>query len=304
MVRSFVPDARRRFALRAALVLAVVAPALTARAALETQVYGIAKFGGSSRCGSSNQTHNVHTDTAAAFADKFQSLKADGRWDSITTMNNTAARGSYFTDASKSWCFCTACSCEADDSNSGQGADAADVIYVHTHGGHSTSGAGFSSLLMGNSTYACNVQTDSTMLWNDDLQIAVIKACQSGDLDVFRDGGYFSMVPTDSTFTMWNAFHGDSSCGNHVTNYVGDYADESVSNGVGENWIDRAYAWHAGSNNDDCPTSTVFGSSSSGREGMFERGGWRDRRDTGKKSAATMWFVSGCNPDNGSKLPD
>ncbi len=47
---------------------------------------------------------------------------------------------------------------------------------------------------------------------------------------------------------MWNAFHGNSSCGNHVKRYV----EDSLYNGVGENWLDEAYDWDWGSNNDDC----------------------------------------------------
>ena len=37
----------------------------------ETQTYGIANFGGTGECGSSGQTHAVHTDTAAGFLANF-----------------------------------------------------------------------------------------------------------------------------------------------------------------------------------------------------------------------------------------
>jgi hypothetical protein len=71
---------------------------------------------------------------------------------------------------------------------------------------------------------------------------------------------------------------------------------------VGENWIDEAYDW--GVLEDDCPVSIVFGSSKSARRDMFTYGGWRDRKNTGSKTGSTIFYVRGCNPDNGSKLPD
>jgi len=287
------------------LLLACCAAALTlpasARALNETHVYGIANFGGTNQCGTSDQTHSVHTDTAAAFADEFQALQATGDWDQVDTMNNTNARGSYFTDAAKD-------SANGDDLHTDKGADEADVVYIHTHGGHSLSGA-YSSLEMGNASYSCNVYTDSDMLFGDsagagDLEIAVVKACESGDYDVFLAGGYGALKVDDSVFTMWNAFHGDSSCGNFVTRYVEDYAAESVYEGVGENWLDEAYSNSIFTNGDDCPTSIVFGSTSSLRLSMYEHGGWRDKKDTGSKTGSTIHYFGNCNPDNGSKLPN
>ncbi|WP_441290622.1 hypothetical protein ACSRUE_08960 [Sorangium sp. KYC3313] len=99
------------------------------------------------------------------------------------------------------------------------------------------------------------------------------------------------ITTSDSTMTMWNAFHGDSSCGNHVKDYVGDYAISSISNGVGENWIDEAYDDSQFSNDDDCPVSIVFGSSFASRELMYEYGGWRDRKNTGPKTGSTIYLL-------------
>ncbi len=262
----------------------------------ETIVYGIANFNGAGQC-ASGPSHSVHTSTAAAFKLPFTTLMLGGDWDEAYTRNNSAAHGSYWEDLSKS--------VTGEDTLSNYGADNVDVIYVHTHGGHSVSPA-YSSLSMGNSSYDCSADTDDDMLWGNgaqggDLEIAVIKACQSGDYDTWSNGGYrAAFTDSDSTFTVWNAFHGDSSCGNHVTTYVGDYAWGSIDNGVGENWLDEAYD---SSGADDCPVSIVMGSSASLREHMYEWGGFRDREDTGSKTGSTYFFISGCAPTSGRVLP-
>ena len=281
-------------------VLTVLALPATAHALDETQVYGIANFGGAGQCGAMSQTHSVHTATAAAFAAPFTLMKVAGLWDESYTRNNGSARSTYFTDASKK--------SSGDDLALNYGADDPDVIYVHTHGGHDTTGVGNSSLLMGTSSYECTPRTDKNMLWGNnggDLDIAVIKACESGDYDVWREGGYRQQFTTsNSSLRMWNAFHGDSSCGSHVTSYVSSYSWASFYDGAGENWIDAAYDDNSGANSDDCPVSIVMGSSFANREAMFEHGGWLDRKDTGAKTGSTIWYMGGCDPDNGRVLPN
>ncbi len=276
--------------------------AAPSHAADETIAYGIANFGGSGQCGSASQTHSVHTSTAAAFNNIFSLLKTFGLWDSVKSANNGSARGSYFTDSSKGG----ACSCTADDMSSTAGADTADVMYVHTHGGQDGVSSG---LLMGNSSYDCVARTNENMYFGDpktggDLDIAVIKACESGDYDVWKGGNYRKqMVSSDSSFSMWNAFHGDSSCGSHVTAYVGSYASGSLLDGAGENWLDAAYDNNSSANTDDCPVSIVFGASHAQRANMYEYGGWLDRKNTGSKTGSTIWFMGGCDPAGGSVLP-
>ena len=275
----------------------------------EAHVYGIANFGAAGQCGSAGQTHTVHTSTAAAFLSTFSTLKGVGVWDEALTRNNTNARGSYFTDSTKAG----ACVCVADDVASDYGLDAADVVYVHTHGGHTASaatGVYRTNLTTGNASYDCSVSTDNNMFWGNptgggDLGIAVIKACQSGDYDVWAGGGYRAqMTDSDSSFRVWNAFHGDSSCGNHVTTYVGGYSGGSSYEGIGENWVDEAYDDDAGADNDDCPVSIVSGATSAQRESMYEHGGWLDRKATGDKTGSTIFYIGSCDPSNGIVLPN
>ena len=279
----------------------LLAQTLPAAAANQSTSYGIASFGGAGQCGTSGLSHSVHATTAGAFNNVFTMLKSAGLWDSVKSANNMSARGSYFTDKTKGG----VCSCTADDVASA-GADAADVIYVHTHGDQDGKSSG---LLMGNSSYDCNVRTDENMYFGNgkgdgDLDIAVIKACESGDYDVWKGGNYRKqMVASDSSFSMWNAFHGDSSCGSHVTSYVNLYSLLSINDGAGENWLDAAYDNDSAANSDDCPVSIVFGGSSSVRANMYEYGGWLDRKNTGTKSGSTIFFIRGCDPAGGSVLP-
>jgi hypothetical protein len=254
-------------------------------------------------------THPVHDETAAAFRSIFDLYKLANLWDATRSSNNPYARGTYWTDASKSM-PCSGCTAQDDAAS---GVDSADVIYVHTHGGHSFDYWGFNNipgmpytpsysvLAMGSASYGCNVYTHSNMQFGDgDLEVAVVKACQSGDRDVWLDGGY-DFITSSGGFSMWNAFHGDSSCGDHVTDYVGSYAAGSMNDGMGENWLDEAYdSWGA----DDCPTSIVWGSSYTNRHNQFAYGGFRDRKSTGTKSASSMWYFAGCDPDGGSTMPD
>jgi hypothetical protein len=156
---------------------------------------------------------------------------------------------------------------------------------------------------MGNSSYDCEVHTDENMLWNSDLNIAVIKACESGDFDTWKNGGYRQkFTKSNSAFRMWNAFHGDSSCGDHVTTYVTWYVQSSTYDGVGENWLDAAYADNGGDGSDDCPVSIVMGSSHKARVNLFENGGWRDIKATGAKTGSTYFYFQGCSPTGGRKL--
>lgn len=286
------------FGAAVALTLASQAHALN-----EVVSYGINNFGssGAAYCGGSTlSSHSVHTSTAAAFRAPFSALKVVGSWDDVDAVTGTSVTSGLLSDASK-------VASGADQTNH-SGADDADVFYIHTHGSHTSSGASqYSSLVMGSSASpVCTVRTDSHMLFGqsgNDSDIAVVKACQSADYDVFVNGGYSQMQENGSQQRMWNGFHGNSSCGAHVTAYVGVYALMSFSEGAGENWMDLAYDDDAGANNDDCPASIVFGDTRAKREALYEHGGFLDRKDTGNKSASTYWYFQGCDPSGGIVLP-
>lgn len=259
----------------------------------ETRVYGIAQFGRRGQCGTPDMTHSVHTDTAAAFAREFTRRVGPGLWSDVQSVNNSDARAQYFTDSDRqSW---------GEDLAAYSGTDDGDVLFVHTHGAHRTDA---SYLVMGSTENSCLVNTIDNMRFGDtfgDLEIAVVKACQSGDYDVWKNNKYLDLVTDNSEFSTWNAFHGDSSCGSHVTSYVGNYSQRSFDDGVGENWLDLAY--NTFSSGDDCPVSIVFGETQAKRDSMYEHGGFSDRQDTGAKTDSSIYFVSKCTPTSGSALP-
>lgn len=286
----------RRRGLVAGLGLTLGALAGAAQADHETHSYGVADFGGAGEC--SGSSHPVHEDTAHEFDDAFDDLQSSGIWDTSHVRLNSSVRGSYFEDASKE--------ATADDDRANYGADEADVIFIHTHGGHKANATDgyYSYLKMGNSSYDCSAHTHGDMYWDLDLDIAIVKACQSGDYKVWENGGYRpEYVDRDGQMRMWNAFHGNSSCGNHVKRYVRRYAGNVTYDAVGEEWIDQAYDRDLGANNDDCPTSIVFGDSSSKRDSMYEYGGWRDRKSMGTRSGSSIYYISECDPSAGIELP-
>ena len=283
-----------------ALALAGAGPAF---ALDELQVYGIANFNGSGQC-SSGKSHQRHVTTAALFSAPFQILIGAGLWDGAATVNNSSARGSYFTDAGKAG----ACGCSADDLNVDRGIDDPDVIWVHTHGSHTASGGSYySNISMGTNAYVCEPRTDQNLRVGQnggDLDIAVIKACQSADYDVFVNGGYRAQITTSTSgFSMWNGFHGDSSCSSSTEIAALTYAWSSFSDGAGENWIDLFYADAPTIDDDDCPASIVMGATAIDRNNMYAFGGWLDRKNTGSKTGSVMFSIAGCDPSRGRVLP-
>lgn len=293
---------RLRRASQLAVVLAGAFVPIQAHAQ-STIAYGVANFGDAGECDGGNSSHAVHEDTPFEFMEVFDHLKASGKWTTTKVLLNKSVRGSRFTDPSKN---CGGDSpCAGEDNAAGLGADNADVMFIHTHGRHSVSKT-LSWLSMGNSNYDCAVSTADNMLWNSNLDIAVVKACQSADLEVYKAGGYRGKFTTpSSSLSVWNGFHGDSSCSwTYTDSDVNAYAWESQREGVGENWIDEFYMGWVGVNNDDCPVSIVMGDSKAKRDSMFRHGGWLERHDTGTKSASTYFFVNDCAPDHGMHLPD
>jgi hypothetical protein len=272
------------------LLLLSLAPA--AAQADDMHAYGVADFDEGNSCTGAD-SHGVHNDTPDDFADVFHELMDEGKWGDVRVRKNTSVRGIHFQDDAK-------VSGGLDEKDL-WGADEPDVFFIHTHGSHDSNG---SKIMMGNKGYTCKIRTDSHMRLDHDLDIAVVKACQSGDYKVWKNGKYNTLWTSGSQFTMWNAFHGNSSCGFWTGWSVSDYAWDSQKDGVGENWLDEFYTEWLGSENDDCPVSIVKGSSAAKRDAQFENGGWRDRKDTGTKSGSTYYYVGDCAPEKGVQLPD
>ena len=98
----------------------------------------------------------------------------------MRTLNNTNARAGLFADPVKV--------AGGDDALANAGVDDADVFFVHTHGSHSDSSPR-SSLVMGTNADGCSARTNTHMrLGTGKLDIAIVKACQSGNIEVWELG--------------------------------------------------------------------------------------------------------------------
>lgn len=296
----------------------------SAHANNEVTVYGVANFGGAGECGGGFASHARHTTSAANFRAPFDTLLAAGQWDECNTKNNLNARGSYFTDpaegssTSSSCCESyqpSTCNCEGKDEQASVGVDQGDIFFIHTHGGSThideagnTSGVAYMGLQMGNESYDCRPRSHQDWEFgngvNGDLEIAVVEACQSMDYEVWDAGGHWLFSQQDSTFTMFNAYHGNVSCSDGRTADIGTYADTSVYDGAGDNWLDLMYSNSASADGDNCPVSVVFGHTAAERDAMYNLGGWRDRKATGTKDHSTIYYIGGCDPGGGSVLPN
>lgn len=315
----------RKLSIGIPVLTASFALAAHARADQEVNVYGIANFGDAGECGGGFASHARHTTSAANFRAPFDDLLASGQWDECNTVNNLSARGTYFTDpaegSSTDSSCCqnyqpSTCSCEGKDGQAATGADQGDVFFIHTHGGSThmdepggiAAGVPYMGLQMGNEGYDCRPRSHEDWEWGNgtagDLEIAVVEACQSMDYEVWDDGGHWRMSQQDSTFTMWNAYHGNVSCSDSRTAEIGDYADASIHDGAGDNWLDMMYSNSASADGDNCPVSVVFGDTAALRDSMYDFGGWLDRKDTGLKDASTIYYIGGCDPSGGSVLPN
>jgi hypothetical protein len=302
-------------AVGAALALTLMSG--SASAVNEVTVYGVANFGGAGECGGPFSSHARHTTSAANFRAPFDALIAAGDWDEADTNNNLSARGSYFTDpaegSSTSNTCCqsyqpSTCSCVGQDNQSNVGVDQGDIFFIHTHGGSThPAGVPFMGLQMGNESYDCRPRSHEDWEFGNgsgDLEIAVVEACQSMDYEVWQGGGHWQFSTTSSTFTMFNAYHGNVSCSDARTAEIGTYADSAENDGVGDNWLDLMHSSSASAGGDNCPVSVVFGDTAALRDSMYNFGGWRDRKSTSDKTHSTIYYIGGCAPSGGSVLPN
>src|SRR5262249_46228905 len=132
---------RSKFVLPVACAAVLFAQAASASPTDEAHAYGISLFGGVNECGTSGMTHSAHTLSATAFTDQFYWYKQLLFWGTTKNVNNGSAGSDLFTDKTKA----ASCNCSLENDATSSGIDHANVGYMHTHGGHSTTGAGNSS---------------------------------------------------------------------------------------------------------------------------------------------------------------
>jgi hypothetical protein len=249
-------------------------------------------------------TEAGNLDHSDEWADLVRDVFADEGYGQTQRWLDASVDGRDWTDAGKKPSL-------GDDEDDAEGADFADVALLNTHGGHIHEAAGYYSYFtMGDAGSGCSPNTrDDIRLGNDggDLEIAILAACQSGQYDVWTDGGYFDVRASDGTFNTWLAFHGNSFDGSTDVDRFEDYLEDSFENGLGDNWLDELYRNPVGADNEQCPIAIVFCEDESDCDSQFDWGGFKDRfkvaiADT--KSISKYFYLGGCDPGAGPHLPN
>lgn len=194
-----------------------------------------------------------------------------------------------------------------DDAADPSGIDSADVGMIYTHGNYDgcTSDTSRSTISMGSNAAACTVSNGTTSSSNDvdwgdtDLNVMIITTCNSLQLCVFEDGGYFT---NSDSLGIVLGFHGTAyDSGTHTNNFE-NFVDSSRYDGVGDNWVDKLTRRPIGADNDECGVAVVYGATTSDRDNIYNNGGLQDWKTVTATGTAAMYFISGCDPDTGNEL--
>jgi hypothetical protein len=268
----------------------------------EFHSYGVEvfqKIGNACKGGDLGKTN----EQAHNFFEVFRDWENHGDWGFAEYYYDDEVEGRYFTDSLRSpQCedYQTSCSLTARDDWDEVGADAADVVFLSTHGSYRPA-VETVSWTMGDDGYDCSVSSAENMYWNGDAEILIIDACNSGRYTIWRDsfstvpaGGLANMLSPTGTMNTLLGYHGnapDRKWGKH-------YAEDAYENGIGLDWVVEGY--EEGNMKDDqdtCPVAMIFGEDESDREHMYEWGGFNDREDTGDpKGSSTYFYIVDCDP--------
>jgi len=236
-----------------------------------------------------------------------QFAQAPLSYDDIKFAGNTGVRATRFQDRLR-----LPDGRDGRDTTAGFGSDFADVVFLSTHGKRDPVGYTWSSVTMGTTAEPCRVQTTGMIFgggdttWGSDgtdAEIVILSACQSAQKSVFDNGGYIGVAGPQ--LTMYAGYHGISFDSNDNVNRMSEFVAHSTTSAIGANWVDDLTDldfWS--SNNDQCATAIVYGSSKSVRNSFYNQGGFRDLFDTGSHLGLSYYYWCGCDPDDGDQLPD
>jgi hypothetical protein len=294
-----------RLAWVAALGLAVASGG--AARAQEMSAFGINLFGlGANECGSTDPVDGSVT-ADLSFCDDWvdvmeDSFDAEG-WNQTENRTNTEVDGRDWTDASlETW---------GQDDVDPFGTDFAEVTMLCSHGGSAANVNSF--FLMGDDDAGedCTPETDDNILFGDtaggDLEVAILGTCESAQFSVWDTTGYFDVLDSDGSFNTWLGFHGVSYDSNNDTNRFEDYVTDSFANGLGDNFLDELHRNPIGADNSQCPVAIVFCELEADCDTQFDFGGFDDRHkvaSTDAKVLSKIFFIGGCDPDDGIELPN
>ncbi len=289
----------------AAAISLVVAPA--ARAGDEFHAYGIEQYSkNNDGCAGKDLEHARNQAIEMHWV--FDDWDSEGDWDQSLYFSDNEVDGGDFSDYfgsgnCENWQ--DTCSPQENDEVDDFGADAADVAYLSTHGGYD--GADNSlSWVMGDNDDDCSVKTNAgykagNMIWDDDLDILIVDACNSARYPIWNDSydeprqGITTMIGAGSTLSTLLGYHGTTA----DREWGADFAEDSYEDGVGENWVLQGTDFGGGAGDSDlCAVGIVFGDDPDARLHMFEWGGFADREDTGDREVgSTYFYIEGCAPN-------
>lgn len=252
-------------------------------------------FSGSDPCGGNYL--GVTSDALSAIEDGFVDIgypSAD-----VETWTNLAVDGRDFTDGDEYiW---------GDDDYDPYATDWADVIWYRGHSGYSCStGAYYSSFLMGDDDETCSPNTRDHIRWgvgssNEEINIAVMFSCYSSQKCVWINDGYYSSND-GGWFAIWLGFHGVMQHTTAQPAQFESYIQGAEEDGVADDFIDWFNDIRDGADNDMCALPIVFGSNSTLRGSIYTYMGFKDFKDPVSVNASTGWAIPGCDPEGGPEL--
>jgi hypothetical protein len=315
MGSSFGASARRRCA--ALAVATATLCSARARAGDEFHAYGIEVFGANDDgCKGKDLEHARNQ--AIGYHHLFVDWDTAGDWDQSLYFSDNEVDGRDFTDyygqgTCEDWQ--TTCTLAEEDEVDDYGVDAADIAFLSTHGGYVGADNAF-KWTMGDNDDDCSVTTNAgtkhgNMIWDDDLEILIVDACNSARFPIWDQSydeprvGITTMLEPTSTLSTLLGYHGSAP----DRDWGAEYAEDAYYNGVGENWVlegtdfDSIREEEGEPKVDTCATAIVFGDSADDRDFMFEWGGMGDRKDTGDPTiGSTYYYIEGCDPANATPI--
>lgn len=303
------------------LALPLIALSMVARADYESKAAGIRHYNTSSTCSCNSNMNKPCTEPAVweTYATTFNSrMVSTMQYDNAVYYLNSDVWPQDFVEQGRFG--------YGADSVSPDGTDWADVIFYAGHSNHRCDvttrscahdsdcwsdetckngkcNAYRSQFGMGKSISGqeCWPDTMHHILWgNDDANVAIFFSCETVQYCVWNAGGYDKMGT--GQFNTLLGFHGDMQLSTDNNTRLDGYLSGTKLDGIGDDWVDELTTIHSGSNNDECATAVVFGSTSSLRTAQYMNGGYKDLKATDSSRSSSIWYISGCDADFGETL--
>lgn len=194
---------------------------------------------------------------------------------------------------------------EGTDDQSGDGIDTYDIALVLAHGSAAVCGPSCTDwtivrfvdtdVAVNDGAFEeCSAESASEMgLGDGALNQAFFFSDRSLNYETWDEGG----LDIDAgSFALYAGFHGPKTERASDDNDMASFVSTSRTSGVGEHWISEFVQRPLGSDNDDCPTVIVWGSSSSVAMDYYHNAGLDDYPGVGTHSTSVIVYPTNCNP--------